>query len=84
MLVCVERPHQEEDVVATVHGDDIQYNRCATDGSRVPHQDDIPKVGDQETGTRGNPDLEKTGRMLNRVIEWDRDGITIGGRLEAC
>ena len=25
----------------------------------------------------GDPDLEKTGRTLNRVIEWDRDGITI-------
>ena len=22
-------------------------------------------------------DLEKSGRILNRVIEWDRDGITI-------
>ena len=25
----------------------------------------------------GDPDLEKSGRILNRVIEWDRDGITI-------
>ena len=24
-----------------------------------------------------DPDLEKSGRILNRVIEWDRDGITI-------
>ena len=23
------------------------------------------------------PDLEKSGRILNRVIEWDRDGNTI-------
>ena len=23
----------------------------------------------------GDPDLEKSGRILNRVIEWDRDGI---------
>ena len=25
----------------------------------------------------GDPDLEKSGRILNRVIEWDRHGITI-------
>ena len=25
----------------------------------------------------GDPDLEKSGRILNRVIEWERDGITI-------
>ena len=24
-----------------------------------------------------DPDLEKSGRILNRVIEWNRDGITI-------
>ena len=24
-----------------------------------------------------DPDLEKSGRILNRVIEWDRDGTTI-------
>ena len=24
-----------------------------------------------------DPDFEKSGRILNRVIEWDRDGITI-------
>ena len=24
-----------------------------------------------------DPDLEKSGRILNRLIEWDRDGITI-------
>ena len=24
-----------------------------------------------------DPDLEKSGRTLNRVIEWNRDGITI-------
>ena len=26
---------------------------------------------------REDPDLEKSGRILNRVIEWGRDGITI-------
>ena len=25
----------------------------------------------------GDPDLQKSGRTHNRVIEWDRDGITI-------
>ena len=25
-----------------------------------------------------DPDLEKSGRLLNRVVEWNRDGITIG------
>ena len=24
-----------------------------------------------------DPDLEKSGRILNRFIEWNRDGITI-------
>ena len=24
-----------------------------------------------------DPDLEKSGRILNRVIEWERDGITV-------
>ena len=27
-----------------------------------------------------DPDLEKSGRILHRVSEWDRDGITIGMR----
>ena len=27
-----------------------------------------------------DPDLEKSGRILNRVIEWNRDGITIEAR----
>ena len=24
-----------------------------------------------------DPDLEKSGRILNHVVEWDRDGITV-------
>ena len=27
--------------------------------------------------TVGDPDLKKSGRILNRVTEWNRDGITI-------
>ena len=42
---CVWRGRiKGEDVVVTVHGDDITINRWATDGSGVPHQDDIQKV----------------------------------------
>ena len=37
-------------------------------------QNDIEKVRDQEASDREDPDLEKSGRLLNRVIEWNRDG----------
>ena len=31
-----------------------------------------------------DPDLEKSGRKLNRVIEWNRDGNHNRGRPETC
>ena len=74
--VRVERPH---------HGGGRRgnrarrrhHNRWAKDGSgflikMISDKDEIRK---QVLGE--DPDLEKSGRKLNRVIEWDRDGITI-------
>ena len=42
------------------------------------HGDDITRkyeINKQVIGE--DPDLEKSGRILNRVIEWDRDGIIV-------
>ena len=74
--MCVERPHQGEDVVATVHGDNITIGgqRTAVEFhiKMISRKYEIKK---QVIGE--DPDFEKSGRILNRVIEWDRDGITI-------
>ena len=68
---CIKGEH----IVATVLGDDI-----TTGGERsvveflikmISRKYEIKK---QVIGE--DPDLEKSGRMLNRAIEWDRDGIT--------
>ena len=74
---CVWRGRiKEEDIVATVHGDDITIGgqRSAVEFlvKMISKKYEIKK---QVLG--GDPDLEKSGRILNRVIEWDRDGITI-------
>ena len=65
-----------EDVVATVHGDDITIGEQRTAVEffikMISKKYEIKK---QVLGR--DPDLEKSGRILNRVIEWDRDGITI-------
>ena len=62
--------------MATVHGDDITIGgqRSAVEFlvKMISKKYEIKK---QVLG--GDPDLEKSGRILNRVIEWDRDGITI-------
>ena len=43
----------------------------------TPHQNDFKEVRNQETSDRReDADLEKGGRILNRVIRWGRDGIT--------
>ena len=74
---CVWRGRiKGEDIVATVHGDDITIG-----GQRSAVEPLIKmiskkyKIKKQVLG--GDPDLEKSGRILNRVIEWDRDSITI-------
>ena len=74
---CVWKGHiKGEDIVATVHGDDI------TIGWQRTAVEFIIKVTSKKYEIRkqvlgGDPDLERSGRILNRVVEWDRDGITI-------
>ena len=67
---------KEEDIVATVHRDDITIGgeRSAVEFliKMISRKYEIRK---QVIGE--DPDLEKSGRKLNRVIEWNRDGITI-------
>ena len=66
---------KEEDIVATVHGDDITIggDRSAVGFliKMISRRYEIKKqvIGEIQT--------EKSGRILNRVIEWNRDGITI-------
>ena len=65
-----------EDIVATVHGDDI------TIGGERSTVEFLMKVISKRYETKKqvigeDPDLEKSGRVLNRVIAWNRDGITI-------
>ena len=63
--LCVWRGRiKGEDIVAIVHGDDITIG-----GQRSAVESLIKMIS--------KTDLEKSGRILNRVIEWDRDGITI-------
>ena len=78
MPVRVESPHQKRGR----RGDSARRrhpNRWATVRSGVPHQDDHLKRYEIKKRVLGGggPDLEKSGRILNRVIEWGRDGITI-------
>ena len=74
---CVWRGRiKGEDIVATVHGDDttIGGQRSAVESliKMISKKYEIKK---QVLGR--DPDLEKSGRILDRVIEWDRDGITV-------
>ena len=73
---CVWRGYiKVKDIVATVHGDDITIDggRSAVEFfiRRISKKYEIKKQAIGE-----DPDLEKSGRILNRVIEWNRDGIT--------
>ena len=72
-----ERGHiKEEDIIATVHGDDITIGgeRSAVESliRMISKQYEIKKqvIGEE-------PDHEKSGRILNRVIKWNHNGITI-------
>ena len=74
---CVWRGHiKGEHVVATVHADDVTIGgeRSAVELliRKISRRYDIKK---QVIGE--DADLEKSGRKLNRVIEWGGDGITI-------
>ena len=68
--------NKREDIVATVHGDDIRIGgeRTAVEFlvRLISKKYEIKK---QVIGE--DPDLEQSGRTLNRVIELNRDGITI-------
>ena len=62
--------------MATVHGDDITIG-----GQRTAVEFLIEMISQKYEINKpvlgGDPDLEKSGRKLNRVIEWDRVCITI-------
>ena len=72
-----------EDVVATEHGDDITVGgeRSAVELliKMISKRYDIKKQVIVE-----DPAHEKSGRILNRVIAWNRDGITIEARPQTC
>ena len=75
---CVWRGRiKEEDVVATVHGDDITIGEQRT-AVECPVKMMSKKCEIRKQVLGGDLDLEKSGRILNRVIELDR------GRSEAC
>ena len=62
--------------MATVHGDDI------TLGGQLTAEEFLIKMISKKYDIRKqvlgrDPDLEKSGRILNRVIEWDRDRIQL-------
>ena len=65
-----------EDVVATVHGDDITIGgeRSAVE-LFIKMKSRKYAIKKQVIGE--DPDFEKSGRILNRVIEWNRDGVAI-------
>ena len=69
---CIKGEH----VVATVHGDGITIG-----GERKVVEFLIKKISRKYETMKQvigeDPDLEKSGRILNRVIKWNRDGITI-------
>ena len=69
-------PHQGEDIIATVHGDDITIRGEKSAVESIVRMIS-KKVRDQEAGDREDPDLEKSGRIRNRVIKWNHNGITI-------
>ena len=74
--MCGEGRIKREDVVATVHGDDI------TIGGQRTAAEFLIKIISKKYEIKkqvlgGDPEFEMSGRILHRVIEWDRDGITI-------
>ena len=63
-----------EHVVATVHGDDITIGGKRAVGLLIRKISRKYEIKKQMIGE--GADLDKSGRKLNRVIEWGRDGIT--------
>ena len=73
---CVWRGHiKGDDIVATAHGDDIPIG-----GERSAVEFFIRMISEKYEIKKQviweDPDLEKSGRVLNHVIEWNRDGFT--------
>ena len=66
---------KEEDIIATVHGDDITIGgeRSAVECliRMISKNYEVKKQVIEE-----DLDLEKSGRILNRVIKWNHNGIT--------
>ena len=74
---CVWKCHiKGKDTVATVHGDDITVGgeRSAVE---LPTKMISRKYEIKKQVLGEDPDLEKSGRILSRVIEWNCDGIAI-------
>ena len=74
---CVWRGHiKGEDIIATVHGDDITIG-----GERSAVESLIRMISKRYENKKQvigeDPDLEKSGRILSRVIKWNHNGITI-------
>ena len=76
MPVRVERPHQ-----GGGHRGNCARRRVTNGGQRSAVESLIKMISKKyeikKQVLAGDPDLEKSGRILNLVIEWDRDGITI-------
>ena len=62
--------HTKHDWSDASGGDDRNREQMTND-----ERDDANEIEKQVIGE--DPDLEKSGRILNRVIAWNRDGITI-------
>ena len=69
---CMKGKH----VVASVHGDDITIGgeRSAVE-FLIKMKSSTYEIKEQVIGE--DADLEKSGRILNRVVKWRRGGITI-------
>ena len=74
--MCGE-PHQE----GGRHGDRARADDITLGGQRTAEEFLIKMISKKYEIRKQvlgrDPDLEKSGRILNRVIEWDRGGITI-------
>ena len=67
---------KDENIVATVHGDEITIGgERSTVECLIKMKSRKYEIKKQVIGE--DPDLENSGEILNCVIEWSRDGITI-------
>ena len=76
MTMRVARMHQGQ----TYRGNRARrrpHNRWRTIGSGTSHQKHVEKDEIKKHVIAEDADPEKSGRTLNRVIEWGRQGVTI-------